>query len=118
MPILEGTRPLMIEVQALVTTPSYGPPRVTSVGVDTNRVILLLNILDKRTSIKVAGMDVFINVAGGMKVSEPAADLGIALAILSSHLDRPLPANQAVFGELGLTGEVRAGLEVTTKVVP
>ena len=108
VPILEGTRPLMIEVQALVTTPSYGPPRVTSVGVDTNRVILLLNILDKRTSIKVAGMDVFINVAGGMKVSEPAADLGIALAILSSHLDRPLPANQAVFGELGLTGEVRA----------
>lgn len=108
VPVLEGTRPLMVEVQALVSTPSYGPPRVTSVGVDTNRVILLLNILEKRTGIKVAGLDVFINVAGGMRVSEPAADLGIALAILSSHLDRPLPPTQAVFGELGLTGEVRA----------
>lgn len=108
VPILEGTRPLMVEVQALVSPPSYGPPRVTSVGVDTNRVILLLNILEKRTGIKVAGMDVFINVAGGMRVSEPAADLGISLAILSSQLDRPLPTNQAVFGEMGLTGEVRA----------
>lgn len=108
VPILEGTRPLMVEIQALVTTPTYGPPRVTSVGVDTNRVILILNILEKRTGVKVAGMDVFINVAGGLRVSEPAADLGIALALMSSHLDRPLPPEQAVFGELGLTGEVRA----------
>jgi DNA repair protein RadA/Sms len=81
---------------------------VTAVGVDQNRVVLLLNIIEKRTGLKVAGHDVFVNVAGGMRVAEPAADLAIAMAVLSSYIDRPVPKETVVFGELGLTGEVRA----------
>lgn len=98
----------MVEIQALVSPNNYGPPRVTSLGLDTNRVILLLNILEKRTGLKVAGMDVFVNVTGGVRIVEPAADLGIAVAILSSFFDRAVPSQLTVFGELGLTGEVRA----------
>ncbi len=116
VPILEGTRPLMVEVQALVSPTNYGPPRVTAVGVDTNRVILLLNILEKRTGAKVAGMDVFINVAGGLKLMEPAADLAIAMAILSSFYERAVPSDLAIFGELGLTGEVRAVAQAARRV--
>ncbi|QDG49874.1 DNA repair protein RadA [Persicimonas caeni] len=108
VPIVEGTRPLLVEIQALVSPSNYGPPRITSIGVDQNRVMLLLNIIEKRTGLKVAGHDVFVNVAGGARVSEPAADLGIAVAILSSYLDRGVPSNTVAFGEVGLTGEVRA----------
>jgi DNA repair protein RadA/Sms len=108
VPIVEGTRPLLVEVQALVSASNYGPPRVTSIGVERNRVELLLNIIEKRTGLKVAGHDVFVNVAGGVKVTEPAADLGIATAIESSYLDRGVPSNAVAFGEIGLTGEVRA----------
>lgn len=108
VPIVEGTRPLLVEVQALVSASNYGPPRVTSIGVERNRVELLLNIVEKRTGLKVAGHDVFVNVAGGVKVTEPAADLGIATAIVSSYLDRGVPSNAVAFGEIGLTGEVRA----------
>jgi DNA repair protein RadA/Sms len=108
VPIVEGTRPLLVEVQALVSASNYGPPRVTSIGVERNRVELLLNIIEKRTGLKVAGHDVFVNVAGGVKVTEPAADLGIAIAIVSSYLDRGVPSNAVAFGEIGLTGEVRA----------
>ncbi|MFP4598540.1 MAG: DNA repair protein RadA [Persicimonas sp.] len=108
VPIVEGTRPLLVEVQALVSPNNYGPPRVTAIGVDQNRVMLLLNIIEKRTGLKVAGHDVFVNVAGGVRVSEPAADLGIAVAILSSYLDRGVPSSAITFGEVGLTGEVRA----------
>ncbi|MGM0555918.1 MAG: DNA repair protein RadA [Myxococcota bacterium] len=108
VPIVEGTRPLLVEVQALVSASNYGPPRVTSIGVERNRVELLLNIIEKRTGLKVAGHDVFVNVAGGVKVTEPAADLGIATAIVSSYLDRGVPSNAVAFGEIGLTGEVRA----------
>jgi DNA repair protein RadA/Sms len=107
-PIVEGTRPLLVEIQALVSPNNYGPPRITSIGVDQARVMLLLNIIEKRTGLKIAGHDVFVNVAGGARVSEPAADVGIALAMLSSYLDRAVPANLVVFGEVGLTGEVRA----------
>jgi len=108
VPIVEGTRPLLVEIQALVSPSNYGPPRITSIGVDQTRVMLLLNIIEKRTGLKIAGQDVFVNVAGGARVSEPAADLGIAVALLSSYLDRAVPANLVVFGEIGLTGEVRA----------
>ncbi len=108
VPVLEGTRPLLVEVQALVSTTSYGPPRINAVGVDSSRVLMVLNVLEKRTGLKISGMDVFVNVAGGVKVAEPAADLGIALAIVSSFLDRVIQTNTVVYGELGLTGELRA----------
>lgn len=108
VPLMEGTRPLLVEIQALVSPTSYGPPRITAVGLDQNRVLLLLNIIEKRTGLKVAGQDVFVNVAGGARVAEPAADLGLAMAILSSYLDRALPQGLVAFGEVGLTGEVRA----------
>jgi DNA repair protein RadA/Sms len=108
VPIVEGSRPLLVEVQALVSPKAYGPPRVNTIGVDQNRAILLLNILEKRTGLKVAGQDVFVNVAGGIKVVEPAGDLGTAMAVISSYLDRALPEDTILFGELGLAGEVRA----------
>jgi DNA repair protein RadA/Sms len=108
VPVLEGTRPLLVEIQALVSPTAYGPPRVNAVGVDSNRVMMVLNVLEKRSMLSVAGMDVFVNVAGGVRVGEPAADLGIAAAITSSFLDRAVPSDLVVFGELGLTGELRA----------
>ncbi|MFW5967316.1 MAG: DNA repair protein RadA [Persicimonas sp.] len=108
VPIVEGTRPLLVEIQALVSPSNYGPPRVTSVGVDQNRVVLMLNIIEKRTGLKVTGHDAFVNVAGGVRVSESAADLGIAVAILSSYLERSVSSSAVAFGEVGLTGEVRA----------
>ena len=108
VPIVEGTRPLLVEVQALVSATKFGPPRVTAVGMDQNRVLLLLNILEKRAGLKITDHDVFINVAGGVKVAEPAADLGVALAMASSFKNRPLPQDTVCFGEMGLTGEVRA----------
>ncbi len=117
VPVMEGTRPLLCEIQALVSPPNYGPPRVTTVGVDSNRALLLLNILEKRTGLKVAGMDVFVNVTGGVRVAEPAADLGIALAILSSFFDRAIPADTLVFGELGLTGELRAAPQAVGRLL-
>jgi len=114
VPVVEGTRPLLVEVQGLVSPTNYGPPGVTAVGVDRNRVVLLLNIIEKRTGLEVTGQDVFVNVAGGMRLGEPASDLGLAAAILSSYLDRPVPAEAVVVGEVGLTGEVRA----VSRVVP
>jgi DNA repair protein RadA/Sms len=116
VPMVEGTRPLLVEVQGLVSPSNYGPPRITSIGVDQNRVMLLLNIIEKRTGLKVAGHDVFVNVAGGVRVSEPAADLGIAVAILSSYLDRGVPSDTVTFGEVGLTGEVRAVTQAVARL--
>ena len=117
VPVVEGTRPLLVEVQALVSTTNYGPPQVTAVGVDRNRVHLLLNILEKRAGLDVTGHDVFVNVAGGVKVVEPAVDLGVALAIASSFRNRPLPEDAVVFGEMGLTGEVRAVSHAAPRLV-
>ena len=117
VPIVEGSRPLLVEVQALVSPKAYGPPRVNAIGVDQNRAILLLNILEKRTGLQVAGQDVFINVAGGIKIVEPAGDLGEAMAILSSFLDRPLPEDAIIFGELGLAGEVRAVSQAPSRLM-
>lgn len=114
VPVVEGTRPLLVEIQALVSANNFGHPKITSVGVDQNRVLLLLNILEKRGGLKVAGHDVFVNVAGGVRVQEPAADLGIAMAIASSVRNRPVADDTVFFGEMGLTGEVRA----VTQAVP
>src|SRR2546422_6448364 len=105
---LEGTRPLLLEIQALVTPASFGTPRRPVLGADYNRVCLLLAVLEKRVGFPLQSQDAFVNVAGGGRVSEPAADLGIALAAASSYLDRPVRGDVVVMGEVGLTGEVRA----------
>ncbi|MEE2788406.1 MAG: DNA repair protein RadA [Myxococcota bacterium] len=104
----EGTRPLLVEVQALVSPSNFGQPRRTAIGVDKSRVSLLLAVLEKKAELDVGGCDVFVNVAGGLRLEEPAADLSIVAALASSHLDRALDVNTVVFGEIGLGGEVRA----------
>lgn len=104
---LEGTRPLLVELQALVCGSQYGVPRRTTIGVDQNRVALLVAVLEKRGGLHLAGFDIFINVAGGVRLGETATDLGIVAALASSHLDRPIPPDTLVIGEVGLAGEVR-----------
>jgi DNA repair protein RadA/Sms len=104
---LEGSRPVLVEVQALVSPTSFGTPRRMSLGIDPNRTSLLLAVLEKRVGLELLGDDVFVSVAGGLEVLEPAADLGVAAAVASSFRNRPLPSNTAVFGEVGLGGEVR-----------
>src|SRR5215472_7252353 len=114
---LEGTRPLLLELQALVTPASFGTPRRTVLGADYNRVCLLLAVLEKRVGFPLQSQDVFVNVAGGGRVAEPAADLGVVVAAASSYLDRPVRGDTVVMGEVGLAGEVRAvaGLAVRLK---
>lgn len=105
---IEGTRPLMVEMQALVSPATFGVPRRTSMGVDFNRVNLLIAVLEKRVGMHLGGMDVFINVAGGLKIIEPAVDLGIIATVASSAREIPVDPNVVVFGEVGLSGEIRA----------
>jgi len=107
IPCLEGTRPLLLELQALVGPSPLGMPRRTAIGVDHNRISLLVAVLGKRMGIEMGDQDIFVNVAGGMRVDEPAADLGIVSAMISSFLDRPVDKNVVVFGEVGLAGEIR-----------
>ena len=104
----EGTRPLLVEVQALVCPTVYGNPRRTTLGVDGNRVAMLLAILEKKAGLDVAGADVFLNVAGGLRLDEPAVDLGVLISLASSHIDRPVDPFTMIFGEVGLSGEIRA----------
>jgi DNA repair protein RadA/Sms len=108
VPSLEGSRPILVEVQALVSPSSLAQPRRQTMGVDPGRVSLLVAILEKRVGLAMGGQDLFVNVAGGVRLSEPALDLGVALALASSFLDRPVPADTLIFGEVGLTGEIRA----------
>jgi DNA repair protein RadA/Sms len=105
---VEGSRPILVEVQALVSTSTYGNARRTANGVDPQRVSLLLAVLEKRAGLNLIGDDVFVNIAGGMAIDEPAADLGVIAAIASSVRNRVIPASTAMFGEIGLAGEVRA----------
>lgn len=105
---LEGSRTLLVEIQALVTPSVYGTPRRTTIGVDSNRLALLVAVLEKKAGLHLGGQDIFLNVAGGARLNEPAADLAMMLAVASSHLDRPVPPHAIVFGEVGLAGEVRA----------
>jgi DNA repair protein RadA/Sms len=114
---LEGTRPLLLELQALVARASFGTPRRTVLGADYNRVCLLLAVLEKRAGLPIGSQDAFVNVAGGGRVVEPAADLGVVIAAASSYLEKPVSGDTVVLGEVGLTGEVRAvsGLEVRLK---
>lgn len=113
---MEGTRPLLVELQALVTTSSYGNGRRMTQGVDANRVALLMAMLDKRVGMNVLGDDVFVNVAGGISIDEPAADLGIVVSIASSFRNLPIDERVAMFGEVGLAGEVRATSQASVRV--
>jgi DNA repair protein RadA/Sms len=105
---MEGTRPILVELQALASSTSFGTPRRTILGLDRNRVSLLVAVMEKKLGMQLMGHDVFMNVAGGVKVSEPAVDMGIVSAVASSFLDRPIADGIIVLGEVGLTGEVRA----------
>lgn len=107
VPVMEGTRPVLLEVQALVAPAGYGNARRTCVGIDDARVALLLAVLDRHSEIDLLSCDVYVNVVGGVRVTEPAADLAVALAIASSRLDKAMPADVAACGEIGLGGEVR-----------
>jgi DNA repair protein RadA/Sms len=104
---IEGSRPILVEVQALVSASTFGNPRRTASGLDQNRLSLLLAVLDKRAGLNLATDDVFVNVAGGMQIDEPAADLAIVAAVASSLRNRPIGSDAVVFGEIGLAGEVR-----------
>jgi len=104
---MEGSRPLLVEVQALVSTSTYGNARRMAIGIDPNRVSLLLAVLEKRAGLNLAGDDVYVNIAGGMSIEEPAADLSVVAAVASSVRNRGLAPSTAVFGEVGLSGEIR-----------
>ena len=108
MACMEGTRPLMVEVQALVAPTVYATPKRTTVGLDAGRVGMLTAVLERRVGLPLSQHDVYVNVVGGAKISEPAADLAVLLAMISAYQEKPMPAEMAVFGEVGLTGEVRA----------
>lgn len=105
--IMEGTRPVLAEIQALITSSSFNVPRRTSNGLDYNRAMLLLAVLEKRGGLRIGGCDAYINIIGGLTVDEPAADLAAVLAIASSYKDVPIPDDLAAIGEVGLTGELR-----------
>jgi DNA repair protein RadA/Sms len=113
---LEGSRPMLVEVQALVSPTSFGTPRRMTLGLDPNRTSLLLAVLEKRVGLELLGDDVFVSVAGGLEVAEPAADLGVAAAIASSFRNRPVPPHTAVFGEVGLAGEVRGAGQASLRI--
>lgn len=105
---MEGTRPILVELQSLVSSTSFGNPRRTILGIDHNRVALLVAVMEKKIGMHLMGHDIFINVAGGIKINEPAVDMGIVSSIASSFLDQPVMKGTIIFGEVGLTGEVRA----------
>ena len=108
MPSMEGTRPIMVEVQALVSRSHGGSGRRTAIGADSQRLALLTAVLEKKQGLNLIDHDIFLNIAGGVRIDEPALDLGVAAALLSSYLERPIDAHTVVCGEIGLAGEVRA----------
>jgi DNA repair protein RadA/Sms len=107
VPSIEGTRPILVEIQALVTPTSLSLPRRTAIGLDSNRVSILIAVIEKKLGITMYNQDVFLNVAGGVRLREPGIDLGVITAIVSSKLDQPVPSDTVICGEVGLTGEVR-----------
>ena len=113
---MEGTRPILVELQALASSTGFGTPRRTILGLDPNRVALLVAVMEKKLGMHLMGYDIFMKVAGGVKVDEPAVDLGVVSAVASSFLDQSIADGTTVFGEVGLTGEVRAIGHVETRV--
>ena len=112
---MEGTRPLLVEIQALVSSTKYGTGRRMTQGLDQNRVSLLMAMLEKRAGLQLTGEDVFVNIAGGLEVDEPAVDLGVVTAIVSSFKNLNVDPHTAVFGEIGLTGEVRGAMQASVR---
>lgn len=113
---LEGTRPLLVEIQALTSTTSFGLPRRTANGMDFNRLLLLVAVLSKRVGLRLSNQDVFVNVVGGLRVNEPAADLPVAVAIASSFRNKPVVSDLAILGEVGLSGELRSVSQLEKRV--
>ncbi len=113
---MEGTRPLLVEIQGLTSKTSFGNPRRTANGIDIHRLLLTAAVLSRRVGLRLEDQDVFINVVGGLQISEPAADLATAIAIASSLSDKPVPADVAFIGEVGLTGELRAVAQIPARL--
>jgi DNA repair protein RadA/Sms len=107
MASMEGTRPILVEIQALVAPTAFAVPKRMAMGVDYNRLSLLVAVMEKKVGINLSHQDIFANVAGGLRIEEPAVDLGVVAAVASSHLDKVIPSGMVVFGEVGLAGEVR-----------
>jgi DNA repair protein RadA/Sms len=107
-PAIEGSRPVLVEIQALVAPSPYGTPRRAVVGWDGNRLAMITAVLDARCGLSIGPNDIYLNVAGGLRIAEPAADLAVAAALISALTGRPVPPETVVFGEIGLSGEVRA----------
>ena len=116
VPVLEGSRPLLVEIQALTNPTSFGLPRRTANGIDFNRLLLITAVLSKRVGLKLGNQDILVNVTGGLKIDEPAADLGIALAIASSFRDAPIDPSLVAIGEVGLSGELRSVNQLERRV--
>lgn len=114
---MEGTRPLLVEVQALTSTTSFGLPRRTTTGIDNNRLVLLTAVLTKRVGLALSNQDIYVNVVGGLKIAEPSADLGVALAIASSFRDAPVDPELVVVGEVGLSGELRSVSQIEKRLI-
>ena len=114
--MVEGTRPILAEVQGLVTTTGFGNPRRVSTGFDFNRLNLILAILEKRLGIHFSTLDTYLNVTGGIKLDEPAADLAVALSLISALRDVPVSMDTIAFGEMGLSGEIRTVARVQERV--
>ena len=114
---MEGVRTILLEVQALVSTAAYGTPQRSATGFDTRRLNMLLAVLEKRVGFRLAAKDVFLNIAGGIRVSDPALDLGVVMAVLSSNIDAPIPTNTVFAGEVGLSGEIRAVSRIEQRVL-
>ncbi len=114
---MEGTRPIMIEIQALVTRTSFVNPRRSAIGCDSGRVTLLIAVVEKRLNLKLYECDAYVNVTGGIKAGEPAADLGIVMSVISSYKNRPVPDKLICFGEVGLSGEIRAVSQSKARVM-
>ena len=113
---MEGTRPILVEIQALVTKTSFGNPRRVATGFDMNRTAMLLAVLEKRAGFYMGNLDVFVNAAGGMRADEPSADLAVGMAILSNLLDKVIPEDMLLLGEIGLAGEIRSTPQIQQRV--
>ena len=105
---IEGSRPVLVEIQALVSQTGYASPKRAVVGWDSNRLSMVLAVLEARCGINLSSQDVYLNIAGGLRITEPAADLAVAMAVISSLTNKPLPHDMVIFGEIGLSGEIRA----------
>ena len=114
---MEGTRPMLVEIQALISTTAFGMPRRMSTGIDYNRVVLLLAVLEKKVGMRLYDQDAYINVAGGIKIDEPAADLAVVCSIASSFRNVPIDHHLCIMGEVGLTGEVRGISQVEKRIL-